>query len=39
MAQVASRRADKALSAVFVKGSMTPGKYHDGEGLGFYLRV
>ena len=39
MAQVANRRADKALSAVFVKGNMTPGKYHDGGGLGLYLRV
>ena len=39
MADTSIRRADKALTAVFVKGSLGPGKYHDGGGLGLYLRV
>ena len=39
MAHTSVRRADKALTAVFVKGNLGPGKYHDGGGLGLYLRV
>ena len=39
MADTSIRRADKALTAVFVKGNLGPGKYHDGGGLGLYLRV
>lgn len=27
------------LTAVFVKGVSEPGKYHDGQGTGLYLRV
>ena len=34
-----TRRADKALSAAFVRTVNEPGKYHDGGGLGLYLRV
>ena len=39
MAGGSIRRVDKALTAVFVKGNPGPGKYHDGGGLGLYLRV
>ncbi len=34
-----SRRAEKALSAAFVRTVQKPGKYHDGGGTGLYLRV
>jgi hypothetical protein len=38
MAQ-ASTRGGKALTAAFVRTVQKPGKYHDGGGLGLYLRV
>jgi integrase len=34
-----TRRAEKALSALQVRTVQDPGKYHDGGGLGLYLRV
>ena len=34
-----SRRPSKALTAAFVKTVREPGKYHDGGGLGLFLRV
>lgn len=33
------RRADKALTAAKVRARLDHGKYHDGGGLGLYLRV
>lgn len=33
------RRAEKVLSAALVRSVQDPGKYHDGGGLGLYLRV
>lgn len=39
MAEQSRRRADKALSAALVRTVRAPGKYHDGGGLGLYLRV
>lgn len=33
------RRAEKVLSAALVRSVREPGKYHDGGGLGLYLRV
>ncbi len=33
------RRTAKALSAAFVRKVAEPGKYHDGGGLGLFLRV
>ena len=34
-----NRRAAKALTAAFVRTVVKPGKYHDGGGLGLFLRV
>ena len=34
-----TKRTDKALSAAFVRTVAEPGKYHDGGGLGLFLRV
>jgi hypothetical protein len=34
-----TRRADKVLSAAFVRTVQEPGKYHDGGGTGLFLRV
>ena len=34
-----TRRADKVLSAVFVRSVQERGKYHDGGGTGLFLRV
>ncbi|MBT8460496.1 MAG: integrase arm-type DNA-binding domain-containing protein [Boseongicola sp.] len=34
-----ARRASKALTATLVRSVKEPGKYHDGGGLGLYLRV
>ena len=34
-----TRRADKVLTAMFVRAVQKPGKYHDGGGTGLYLRV
>ncbi|AXQ94004.1 DUF4102 domain-containing protein [Cereibacter sphaeroides] len=34
-----ARRGDKGLSAAKVNANLEPGKYHDGGGLGLYLRV
>ena len=39
MVQAKTRRADKALTAAKVNGTLDPGRYHDGGGLGLYLRV
>ena len=39
MPQGMKRRAEKALTAALVRTVQKPGKYHDGGGLGFYLRV
>lgn len=39
MAETLSRRTGKALTAAFVRTVARPGKYHDGGGLGLYLRV
>lgn len=39
MAQGKTRRASSALTAATVGGNLEPGKYHDGGGLGLYLRV
>ncbi|NNU80411.1 integrase arm-type DNA-binding domain-containing protein [Halovulum dunhuangense] len=35
----AKKTSDKGLSAAFVRTVKVPGKYHDGGGLGLYLRV
>jgi integrase len=34
-----ARRSEKVLSAALVRSAREPGKYHDGGGLGLYLRV
>lgn len=34
-----ARRAEKVLTAAHVRTVQEPGKYHDGGGLGLYLRV
>lgn len=34
-----TRRAAKALTAAQVRTVQEPGKYHDGGGLGLYLRL
>ena len=34
-----TRRVEKALTAALVRTVQEPGKYHDGGGLGLYLRV
>ena len=34
-----TRRAEKVLTAARVRSVQQPGKYHDGGGLGLYLRV
>ncbi len=39
MPQGRTRRAEKTLSAAMVRTVQEPGKYHDGGGLGLYLRV
>lgn len=39
MPRGATRRVEKALSAALVRTVQEPGKYHDGGGLGLYLRV
>lgn len=39
MSQGKTRRTDKVLSAALVRSAQEPGKYHDGGGLGLYLRV
>lgn len=39
MTKARTRRAEKTLSAAFVRKVKEPGKYHDGGGLGLYLRV
>ena len=39
MAQAAGRRVGKTLTAALVRTVQEPGKYHDGGGLGLYLRV
>ncbi len=36
---IPTRRASKALTAALVRNTQEPGKYHDGGGLGLYLRV
>ena len=38
MSKKAGTRANK-LSALFVRSVSEPGKYHDGGGIGLYLRV
>ena len=38
MLKKAGTRANK-LSALFVRSVSKPGKYHDGGGIGLYLRV
>lgn len=39
MAEAAARRKAKGLTAALVRTAQKPGKYHDGGGLGLYLRV
>lgn len=39
MPETAAKRSGKKLSATLVRTAMTPGKYHDGGGLGLYLRL
>ncbi|MBL3703215.1 DUF4102 domain-containing protein [Sulfitobacter sp. BDSS02] len=39
MAQSNASRRGKALTTAFVQSVSEPGKYHDGSGLGLYLRV
>lgn len=39
MTQVTARRSGRGLSAALVRSVREPGKYHDGNGLGLYLRV
>ena len=39
MATEPVRRRSNALTAAFVRSVSNPGKYHDGGGLGLYLRV
>ena len=39
MPQGKTRRAEKVLTAALVRSVQEPGKYHDGGGLGLYLRV
>jgi integrase len=39
MAQGETRRAGKTLTAALIRSELAPGKYHDGGGLGLYLRV
>ncbi len=39
MEEQPNQRARKALTATFVRTIQAPGKYHDGGGLGLYLRV
>jgi integrase len=39
MAQGKTRRASKTLTAALIRSELAPGKYHDGGGLGLYLRV
>jgi hypothetical protein len=39
MPQGGTRRVEKALTAAMVRSVQEPGKYHDGGGLGLYLRV
>lgn len=39
MAQGETKRAAKMLTAAQVRTATAPGKYHDGGGLGLYLRV
>jgi integrase len=39
MAQGQTQRTAKALTAALVRSALVPGKYHDGGGLGLYLRV
>lgn len=39
MVQAKTRRVEKALTAAKVAGNLEPGRYHDGGGLGLYLRV
>ena len=34
-----TRRAEKVLTAALVRSVQEPGKYHDGGGLGLFLRV
>jgi len=34
-----AQRRGKALTAAFIRSVKKPGKYHDGGGLGLYLRV
>jgi integrase len=34
-----SKRTGKGLTAALVRSPLAPGKYHDGGGLGLYLRV
>ncbi|MCW5715715.1 MAG: integrase arm-type DNA-binding domain-containing protein [Bauldia sp.] len=38
-AESGARRSSKALTALQVRADLEPGKYHDGGGLGLYLRV
>jgi integrase len=39
LAETLSRQTGKALTAAFMRTVARPGKYHDGGGLGLYLRV
>jgi integrase len=39
MASTTSQRRSKALTALLVRNASEPGKYHDGGGIGLYLRV
>ena len=34
-----TKRPSKALTAAIVKCAKTPGKYHDGKGMGLFLLV
>lgn len=39
MGETVAPRTGKALTAAQVRAPLVPGKYHDGGGLGLYLRV
>lgn len=39
MTETVAPRTGKALTAAQVRAALAPGKYHDGGGLGLYLRV
>ena len=39
MPETVAKRSGKKLSATLLRTAMAPGKYHDGGGLGLYLRV